>query len=66
MIRTSLQRKLVITKLALRRETVRILLEVELRDVVGGLEVETDCKRDTRAASTCPGLLSDAAAPESQ
>jgi hypothetical protein len=64
MIRTSLQRKVVITKLALRRETVRILVEIELRDVVGGLEIETDCKRDTKPVSGCIGLLSDAAAPQ--
>jgi hypothetical protein len=63
MIRTSLSNKVVITKLTLRRETVRILLEFELRDVVGGLQLETDCKRDTKAVSTCLGML-DAAAPQ--
>lgn len=52
MIRTSLQkRKQTITKLVLRRETVRTLGHSELAVVVGG--GGTNCSAETHEASSC-------------
>ena len=63
MIRTSLQnRKQTITKLVLRRETVRTLGDSELAVVVGG--GGTNCTAETYQASGCSGfLLAEAEAP---
>lgn len=55
MIRTSLQnRKQTITKLVVRRETVRTLGDSELAVVVGGHG--PNCTAETYQASGCPGL----------
>ena len=51
MIRTSQKKTKVITKLALRRETVRTLGDSELAIVVG--RGGTNCTAETHQASSC-------------